>query len=116
MMIHKTFLEIDGHLVARITFSLPDAIWADHITLVGDFNQWNTQSHRFDRNGSGVWKISMDLEPRRAYQFRYLLDDRDWMNDQDADAHVHNIYGSDNSVVVTDPDFLRYSDERTSNQ
>lgn len=32
------------------------------------------------------------------------------MNDREADAHVHNSYGSDKSVVVTDPDYKRYSD------
>ena len=113
-MIQKTFLEVDGRLVARINFSLPEAIWADHITLVGDFNQWDTQSHPFQRNGSGIWRIILDLEPRRTYQFRYLADGKDWMNDQEADAHVHNNYGSDNSVVVTDPGYKRYADERPS--
>ncbi|MBE2234725.1 MAG: isoamylase early set domain-containing protein [Anaerolinea sp.] len=113
-MIQKTFLEVDGQSVARITFSLPDAIWADHITLVGDFNQWNIQSHPFGRNGSGIWRITIDLEPRRTYQFRYLADGKEWMNDREADAHVHNTYGSDNSVVVTDPDYRRYKDERIS--
>lgn len=115
-MIQKTFVEIGGGLVARITFSLPEAIWADQITLVGDFNQWNTQSHALARNGSGVWRITVDLEPRRAYQFRYLADGIDWLNDRDADAHVHNIYGSSNSVVVTDPEFKRYTDERKTQQ
>ncbi|MBX7233153.1 MAG: isoamylase early set domain-containing protein [Caldilineales bacterium] len=114
-MIRKTFVELDGRLAAQVTFSLPDCIWADRITLVGDFNQWNTESHPFRRNGSGVWRITVDLEPRRAYQFRYLVDGKDWTNDQEADAHVYNIYGSDNFVVVTDPDFKRHSDERTAN-
>jgi len=115
-MIQKTFVEVDGRTVARVTFTLPDTVWADHITLVGDFNNWNTQSHLFGRNGSGVWTITVDLEPRRTYQFRYLADGKEWMNEQEADAHVHNTYGSDNSVVVTDPDYKRYSDERTSNR
>lgn len=109
-MIHKTFLEVDGRLVARVTFRLPEAIWADQITLVGDFNQWNTQSHPFTRNGSDIWRITLDLEPRRTYQFRYLADGKEWMNDQEADAHVYNNYGSNKSVVITDPDYKRYLD------
>lgn len=115
-MIHKEFIEAAGEMVARVTFTLPDSIWADRITLVGDFNDWNTQSHPFSRNGSGVWTITVDLEPRRAYQFRYFQDDRQWINDSAADACIHNIYGSDNFVVITDPDFRRHSDERTSNR
>ena len=115
-MIHKTFVEVEGRAVARVTFTLPDTIWADCIALVGDFNNWDTQSHPFSHNGSGVWTITVDLEPRRAYQFRYLADGKEWMNDREADAHVHNMYGSDNSVVVTDPEFKRYCEERNVNQ
>ena len=53
--------------------------------------------------------ITVDLEPQRAYQFQYLVDGKIWMNDGDADAHVKNIYGSDNSVVITDPAYERFS-------
>lgn len=111
-MLHKRFVEVEGRLVARVTFSLPDSIWADRIMLVGDFNNWNTQSHPFGRTRTGAWFITIDLEARRAYQFRYLQGEDQWLNDPAADAHVHNIYGSDNSVVITDPDFIRYADRR----
>lgn len=113
-MIHKVFVEIEGKPVARVTFSLPNSIWADRITLVGDFNDWNTRSHPFARTQAGTWHITVDLEPRRAYQFRYLQGDDEWMNDPAADAHVHNVYGSDNFVVITDPGYTRYVDERRS--
>ena len=32
------------------------------------------------------------------------------MNDNQADAHVSNPYGSANSVVITDPEFIPYYD------
>lgn len=54
----------------------------------------------------------MELVLGRAYQFRYLLDNKHWMNDNQADAYVDNSYGSDNFVVVTDPNFKHYRDER----
>lgn len=113
-MIHKTFVEMEGQLVARVTFSLPDSIWADRITLVGDFNCWDTRSHPLSRTRTGTWFITVDLEARRACQFRYLRGDDQWMNDQEADAHVHNIYGTDNFVVITDPDYKRHADQKES--
>jgi len=115
-MIRKLFLEAQGETLARVTFELPDAMWVEQLTLVGDFNDWDTRSHPFGRDGVGRWTITVDLEPRRAYQFRYLADGKEWMNDREADAHVHNMYGSDNSVVVTDPEFKRYCEERNVNQ
>lgn len=113
-MIHKTFVEVHAKLVARVTFSLPDSIWADRIMLVGDFNDWNTRTHPFSRTRAGTWFVTVDLEPRRAYQFRYLQGEDQWLNDPSADAHVHNIYGSDNSVIITDPAYTRYVDVRKS--
>ncbi len=62
-MICKTFVEIEGKITARVTFSLPNSIWADRITLVGDFNDWNTRSHPLSRVSGGVWTITVDLEP-----------------------------------------------------
>lgn len=71
-MIGKTFVESEGQIKARVTFSLPNSIWADVITLVGDFNGWDLHSHPFARTRAGEWTITLDLEPSRAYQFRYL--------------------------------------------
>lgn len=40
----KTFVETDSGLVARVTFTLPNSIWADAIYLVGDFNLWRNSA------------------------------------------------------------------------
>ncbi len=111
-MIHKTFVETEEGPVARVTFTLPEGLWVDKVYLVGDFNGWNRCSHPFQRDGEGRWILTVDLKPDRAYQFRYLRDGRDWMNDEQADCYVHNLYGTDNFVVVTDPNFDPYCDER----
>jgi 1,4-alpha-glucan branching enzyme len=111
-MINKSFVETDRGMVARATFTLPNSMWADVVYLVGDFNEWNCISHPFRRDREGRWIITVDLELGRTYQFRYLRDGRDWMNDDQADCYVHNRYGSDNFVVVTDPNFEPYCDER----
>lgn len=107
-MIHKIFVVADGKLCARVDFTLPEHTWAGAIYLVGDFNAWHRTSHPFRHESDGKWTISVDLEVGRAYQFRYLIDDRDWINDSQADAYVYNPYGSNNFVVVTDPQFKQY--------
>ena len=106
-MIRKEFIETDAGLVARVTFMLPSSLWADNIYLVGDFNNWNQTSHPFQHGRDGLWTITIDLEVNRSYQFRYRRDG-EWMNDGQADAYVHNRYGSDNFLVVTDPNFKPY--------
>ena len=86
-----------------VTFEVPSSIWADTIYLVGDFNDWDQRSHPLKkaRDGDAAWRITVDLDAGRDYQFRYLVDGREWHNDWQADAYVPNPFGGDNSVVRT---------------
>jgi 1,4-alpha-glucan branching enzyme len=107
-MIRKAFVEGNGGKVARITFTLPDGPGIGSIHLVGDFNDWSHTSHPFKGNGEGKQTLTLDLNVGRAYQFRYLRNDQEWMNDSQADAYVYNPNGTYNFLVITDPDFRRY--------
>jgi len=62
---------------------------------------------------AGMDVVAVELELGRAYQFRDLRDGQDWMNENEADACIHNSYGSDNFMVITDPGFKQYCDERS---
>jgi 1,4-alpha-glucan branching enzyme len=109
-MIQKSFIKSKGRSVARVTFILPNCTWANAIYLVGDFNDWNRTSDPLQRDREGDWRLTLDLDLGRAYQFRYLRDGEEWMNDNQADAQVTNPYGSANSVVITDTEFIPYYD------
>ncbi len=99
-MIQKRKLNHHGNAVVRVTFILPATLQADKIFLVGDFNQWQTNTHPFGRDGMGNWVFVLDLEPGETCQFRYLSDGVHWMNDTDADGFVENEHGTSNFVVV----------------
>ncbi len=105
-MIHKSIVP-DHPGTMRVTFELPEGLWADQINLVGDFNDWNMNAHMLRRDRKGNWSLSVDLPIGRAYQFRYLFDDGQWSNDSDADCYVHSSDGYHNFIVVTDPNFKR---------
>ena len=109
-MIEKSFVQAGDRTLARVMFCLPDSMWVDSVCLVGDFNNWDSTAHPMLPNRSGCPEISVDLELGRAYQFRYLIDGHQWVNDPRADAYVHNFFGSDNFVVVTDPQFVQHRD------
>jgi len=110
-MIRKTFIENNEKPVMRVTFDLPDGVWASAIYLVGDFNEWNRRSHPFQQERDGKWSLTVDLEVGRAFQFRYLCDCGHWLNERQADAYVVNPYGSDNFVIITDPLFKQHCDQ-----
>ena len=104
-MIHKAFVKVNDKPVARVTFTLPNNLQADTLYLVGDFNEWNGTATPFVRDLEGIWSITVDLRLGRAFQFRYLRNGQEWINDDEADAYVYNPFGTNNFVVVTDPNF-----------
>ncbi|HET9986442.1 MAG TPA: isoamylase early set domain-containing protein [Longimicrobiales bacterium] len=82
----------------RVTFTLPENVDARRAHVVGDFNDWSP-STPMKKGKEGVLQVAVDLEPGREYQFRYVIDGERWINDPQADAHVANPFGSENSVV-----------------
>ncbi len=84
-----------------VTFELPATLWAHEVALVGEFNGWNPCSHRLAQGYDGAWRLAVELERGRRYEFRYLVDGREWANDWAADDYVPNRSGGFNSVVKT---------------
>ncbi|NOZ29523.1 MAG: hypothetical protein GXP39_15920 [Chloroflexi bacterium] len=65
-----------GNGMVRVTFRLSQHIWADHIALAGEFNDWSTHSHLLEQTRDDEdWHISIDLPAGRTYRFRYIVDD-----------------------------------------
>jgi 1,4-alpha-glucan branching enzyme len=83
-----------------VTFEIPDSVWADHINLVGDFNDWDRESLPLRHNGRGCWQVEVELERGREYHFRYLVDGDNWRSDRHADRHVVGADGAYDSVVI----------------
>ncbi|MGM0422215.1 MAG: isoamylase early set domain-containing protein [Pseudomonadota bacterium] len=92
----KSFLKSKNK--CKVTFTCPgdDAATAH---LVGDFNDWDYESIPMKKGKNG-FTATLELEPGRAYQYRYLLDRGHWQNDQTADYQVPSPYpDAQNSVI-----------------
>lgn len=88
--------------VCKVTFTVPKELAdsAKKIHLVGEFNQWNTNQTPLKKTSRGYFSTTIDLARGKAYQFRYLIDDSNWINDPRADKYVFNDYANcENSVV-----------------
>jgi 1,4-alpha-glucan branching enzyme len=86
----------------RVTFDIPACLWAGAVHLVGDFNDWRHDTLPLVRsNLHSAWKLTLELERGKQYQYRYLLDGERWCNDCNADRYVSNPFGGTNSVVET---------------
>jgi len=87
----------------EVTLELPLEAGATTVAVAGDFNDWSVESHRMRQREDGSFAITLTLEPGRAYQYRYWVDDERWENDWSADAYEPNEYGGDNSLLDLRP-------------
>jgi len=75
---------------------------AKEMHVVGEFNGWDTCATPMKSHRDGTFAATVDLDPNRKYQFRYLADGVNWLNDKDADTYLHCPYANcENSVVIT---------------
>ncbi|MBD3221875.1 glycoside hydrolase [bacterium] len=101
MSLNKKYLK--SRPVSKVTFRVPAEVGVDvaEAFLVGEFNAWDPTATRMQKLKSGEFKIILDLEVGREYQYRYLLDGEVWTNDEAADRYVPaGLPGTENSVVV----------------
>ena len=88
--------------VCKVTFKLSkeQAHAAESVRLVGDFNEWDLSSEPMKKLKNGDFTTTVNLAKDSQYQFRYLLDDKSWENDWEADAYIPSAVAfADNSVV-----------------
>lgn len=84
----------------EVTFEV-DAEGADEIVLVGEFNDWEPIAMKKARSKGAPFRTKIRLPKEDEFQFRYLVNQSEWRNDEAADAYYPNEHGSDNSVVFT---------------
>ena len=76
----------------KVTFTLPAEVVgeATSAVLLGEFNNWDySNGISLKKQKDGSMKVTTTLEGGRSYQYRYLLNDGRWVNDQRADDYVH---------------------------
>jgi 1,4-alpha-glucan branching enzyme len=96
-MLRKKYLRTKDE--CEVTFEL-ESEDAEDVALVSESNGWQPVKMS-RRRKDGVYYAKLRLPNESQFQFRYLVDGHNWVNDSAADAYVANEFGSKNSVVVT---------------
>jgi 1,4-alpha-glucan branching enzyme len=89
--------------ICKVTFMVPKeaAKNAAKVTVAGDFNNWDNTATALKRDKSGNFKVTLELESGKEYQFKYLIDGTAWENDWQADRYVMaGVGNAENSVVA----------------
>ena len=88
----------------KVTFMLSAEIVgeATSAVLLGEFNNWDYNNGiSLKKQKDGSMKATTTLEAGKTYQYRYLLNDGRWVNDQKADNYIHiSGYQVENCVIA----------------
>ena len=101
MSIEKNYLK--SKPVCKVKFVLPKDQFngAKKVSLVGEFNGWDTEAQPMKKQKTGDYATTLDLAPGHEYAFRYLIDDSAWENDGAADKYIPSyVCEAENSVVI----------------
>ena len=87
----------------RVTFKLAKESVGEAtvVHVLGDFNGWDPKATGLALRKNGSFSTTASLDGGREYRFRYLVDGRRWITDEEADGMVPNDFGDLDSVVTT---------------
>ncbi len=97
-MLKKKFFKTKTE--CEVVFEL-SAKGAQQVELVCEFNSW--EPIEMKKNRQGAFRTKLRLPRARQFQFRYLVDQRVWVTDEDADGCQPNQFGGKNSILDTSP-------------
>jgi len=79
----------------EFTFMAPGA---KHVSIAGQFNNWNPQTMPMKKEKNGAWKIKLKLPPGKC-EYKFFVDGS-WVNDSACPESVPNSFGTSNSVIT----------------
>ncbi len=102
MSFKKQLLKTKDVCKATFTLTQNEVKNADTVHIVGEFNDWNKTASPLTKFKNGNFKITINLEKGKEYQFKYIVDGNNWINDNKADSYVSNNFSGENSVIIAE--------------
>ncbi|CCN89268.1 conserved hypothetical protein [Vibrio nigripulchritudo SFn27] len=97
VVINKKFFKTKNEV--EVTFEL-DEKEASSVAIVADFLDWKATPMKRNKKDK-TFKFKTRLPKDQEFEFRYLVNDSNWVNDSNADRYVPNSFGQDNCLVST---------------
>ncbi len=72
---------------------------ARRVCLAGDFNGWNGQSARYERQADGLWRVSIETPAAGRYRYKLLIDGVHWREDPGNPARDVDPFGGFDSIL-----------------
>ena len=95
-MVQKTYFKTKDYCKVKFSFTVENA---ETVEILGLNSDWeNSIIMRKKKDGSS--SADVNLKKKTRHEFKYRVNETEWVNDPEADGEATNIYGSSNSVLV----------------
>jgi hypothetical protein len=95
-MVYKACSSEPGYV--RVTFELPDSLWASTVYLTGDTSHASLPKTPMRQARDGTWRATVELPVGARYRYRYQID-QCWYTEWNADAGETNMTDPHYSVL-----------------
>jgi 1,4-alpha-glucan branching enzyme len=94
-MVTKTYFKTKDYCKVKFTVEAENAT---SVKVLGLNNDWNTPVV-LSRKKTGEFATEVSLPKDSAHQFKYLVNDAEWIADPSADSLSPDSFGGSNSVI-----------------
>jgi hypothetical protein len=94
-MIEKKYFKTKDYVKVKFTLNTE----AKKVDILGLNNEWK-KGVAMTKKKEGIFSAELNLPKESSHEFRYFVDKKVWLNDEQADAESANIFGTTNSVVT----------------
>jgi hypothetical protein len=95
-MIQKTYFKTKDYCKVKFSFTVENA---ETIEILGLNSDWQN-SIIMNKKKDGTFSTEVNLPKESKHEFKYRINETEWVNDPEADAEAPNAFGGSNSVIV----------------
>jgi hypothetical protein len=99
-MVQKTYYKTKDYCKVKFSFKIENAdTSASSVEILGLNSDWEN-SVIMSKKKDGSFSADVNLAKESRHEFKYLVNETEWLNEPDADTEAPNVYGGANSVIV----------------
>jgi Carbohydrate-binding module 48 (Isoamylase N-terminal domain) len=72
---------------------------AQSVALAGDFNGWNPAQFILTKQRDGIWRIEIEMLPPGSYQYKFVVNNHQWVDDPNNGLKLSDGRGGFNSAL-----------------
>ncbi|MEP6846872.1 MAG: isoamylase early set domain-containing protein [Panacibacter sp.] len=94
-MVQKTYFKTKDYCKVKFSFNLENAETIEILGLNSDWENAVIMSKKKD----GTFTTEINLPKDSKHEFKYLVNETQWVNEPEADGETTNAFGGTNSII-----------------